>query len=224
MRSYDAQDTRRRLLEAAYAEFAKYGFAGGRVERIGDAAESNKAQIYRYFGDKARLFDTVVEQAVAEMEAEVPFDPHDLPGYAARLARLHERRPQIMDLCTWQRLERGDAEPNPAGVAYARRQIDAIAGAQAAGELPLHFPPGVLLGLVLHIATGWAAVSPEYETAIDIPDPDQRALHIENAVRLLLGQPLRQAGQGRLPLPAGAMALATSAPAKSFARRPPDTS
>lgn len=163
------------------------------MERIGEAADSNKAQIYRYFGDKARLFDIVFEHATAEMEAEVPFDPHDLPGYAGRLARLHERPPEIMNLCTWQRLERGDAEPNPTGVAYARSQIEAIAEAQTAGELPAYFPPGVLLGLVLHIATGWAAVSPEYETAIDVPDPDQRALQIENAVRLLLSQPLATA-------------------------------
>ena len=42
---------------------------------------------------------------------------------------------------------------------------------------------------MLHIATGWAAVSPEYEAAIDVPDPDERACHIETAVRLLLGQP-----------------------------------
>jgi len=189
MHPYDAQATRRRLLAAACAEFAEYGFAGARVERIGDAAESNKAQIYRYFGDKARLFDTVVEHAIAEMEAEVPFDPHDLPGYAGRLVRLHERRPEIMDLCTWQRLERRDGVPHPAGIAYAQTQIDAIAEAQKAGEIPTCFPPGVLLGLVLHIATGWAAVSPEYEAAIDVPDPDERACHIETAVRLLLGQP-----------------------------------
>jgi hypothetical protein len=131
----------------------------------------------------------VFGQAIAEMEAEVPFDPHDLPGYAGRLVRLHERRPEIMDLCTWQRLERCDSEPSQAGVAFARAQIEAIAEAQAAGDLPAHFPPGVLLGLVLHIATGWAAASPEYETAIGVPDPDERARHIENAVRALLGEP-----------------------------------
>jgi hypothetical protein len=39
------------------------------------------------------------------------------------------------------------------------------------------------------VATGWAAVSPEYEAAIDVPDPEQRGRHIENAVRLLLGRP-----------------------------------
>jgi hypothetical protein len=64
-----------------------------------------------------------------------------------------------MRLCTWQRLERTDAEPNPAGVAYARAQIDAIAQAQKNGDLPAHFYPGFLLGLVLHLATGWVSVS-----------------------------------------------------------------
>jgi AcrR family transcriptional regulator len=191
MHRYDAEATRTRLLDAAAVEFAEHGFAGARVDRIGDAAESNKAQIYRYFGDKAALFETVVQHAVAEMEAEVPFDPHDLPGYAGRLVRLHERRPEIIALCTWQRLERGaGGAPSPAGVGFARQQIDAIAEAQKNGEIPDHFPAGVLLGLVLHNATGWAAASTEYVTAIDVPDPDERARYIENAVRLLLGQPL----------------------------------
>ena len=144
MASYDAQATRRRLLDAAYAEFAQYGIAGARVERIGEAADSNKAQIYHYFGGKTQLFDAVCEQAIQQMEAEVPFDPYDLPGYAARLVRLHERRPEIMRLCTWQRLERTDGEPDPAGVAYARAQIDAIAQAQKTGDLPAHFHPGFL--------------------------------------------------------------------------------
>ena len=182
----DARATRRRLLDAAYREFADHGIAGARVERIGEAADSNKAQIYHYFGGKTQLFEAVFEQALGEMEAEVPFDPHDLPGYAARLVRLHERRPEIMRLCTWQRLERGQGEPDPAGVAFARGQIDAIARAQKTGDLPAHLHPGFLLGFVLHLATGWVSVSPEYEAAIDVPDPQDRARHVENAVRALL--------------------------------------
>ena len=189
MATYDAQATRRRLLDAAYAEFARYGFAGARVDRIGEAADSNKAQIYHYFGGKAQLFDAVCEQAILQMEAEVPFDPRDLPGYAARLVRLHARRPEIMRLCTWQRLERADSELNPAGIAYARAQIDAIAQAQKAGDLPAHFHPGFLLGLVLHLATGWVSVSPEFEAAIDVPGLEERARHVEDAVRILLTQP-----------------------------------
>ena len=189
MARYDAQATRRRLLDAAYAEFAQYGIAGARVDRIGEAADSNKAQIYHYFGGKTQLFDAVCEQAIQQMEAEVPFDPYDLPGYAARLVRLHERRPEIMRLCTWQRLERAETELNPEAVAHARSQIDAIARAQKAGDLPAHLHPGFLLGFVLHLATGWVSVSPEYEAAIDVPDPEDRARQVENAVRALLTAP-----------------------------------
>ena len=193
MATYDAEATRRRLLDAACAEFAQRGFAGARVDRIGESAGSNKAQIYHYFGSKTQLFDAVCEQAIQQMEAEVPFDPCDLAGYAARLVRLHERRPEIMRLCTWQRLERGDGEPSPVGVAYARAQIGAIAKAQENGDLPAHFHPGFLLGLVLHLATGWVSVSPEFEDAIDVPDPEERARHVENAIRVLLGQALTPA-------------------------------
>ncbi|MEY9929646.1 AcrR family transcriptional regulator [Catenulispora sp. GP43] len=189
MAPYDAQATRLRLLEAAYREFARFGFAGARVDRIGEAAESNKSQIYHYFGGKSQLFDAALERAIGEMEAEVPFDPTDLPGYAARLVRLHERRPEIMRLCTWQRLERTDDELNPAGMAYARSQIDAIARTQKNGDLPAHLHPGFLLGFVLHLATGWVSVSPEYEAAIDVPDSEKRARHVENAVRALLTAP-----------------------------------
>jgi hypothetical protein len=136
-----------------------------------------------------RLKRAQVDGPILQMEAEVPFDPYDLPGYAARLVRLHERRPEIMRLCTWQRLERTDGEPNPVGVGYARAQIDAIAQAQKTGDLPAHFHPGFLLGLVLHLATGWVSVSPEFEAAIDVPAPEERARHVEDAIRTLLSQP-----------------------------------
>ena len=77
----------------------------------------------------------------------------------------------------------------PARVAHARGQIDAIAQAQKTGGLPAHFHPGFLLGLVLHLATGWVSVSPEYEAAINVPDPEERAGHVEKAIRALLSQP-----------------------------------
>jgi hypothetical protein len=46
-----------------------------------------------------------------------------------------------------------------------------------------------VLGFVLHLATGWVSVSPEYEAAIDVPDPEERARQVENAVRALLTAP-----------------------------------
>ena len=62
----DAEATRRRLIEAATSEFAEYGIAGARVDRIAADARSNKAQIYRYFKNKEGLFDAVMTELAQE--------------------------------------------------------------------------------------------------------------------------------------------------------------
>ena len=59
----DAAATRRRLIDAARAEFAQYGIAGSRVDRIAANAGANKAQIYNYFGSKDQLFAAVWERS-----------------------------------------------------------------------------------------------------------------------------------------------------------------
>ena len=42
----DAEDTKRRIFEAATAEFADHGIAGARVDRIAARAGANKQLIY----------------------------------------------------------------------------------------------------------------------------------------------------------------------------------
>ena len=105
----DSEATRRRLLDAATEEFAAYGIAGARVDRIAEAAKSNKAQIYHYFTNKDGLFDAVFNAMCVETVQEVPIDTSDLPEYAGRLFDSYERRPYVQRLATWYRLERGDS-------------------------------------------------------------------------------------------------------------------
>src|ERR1700712_2015759 len=108
----DAQATRRRLLAAAAAEFAAVGIAGARVDRIAEAAASNKAQIYHYFGSKDALFDAVFHLLVVQTVRDVPIDATDLAGYAGRLFDGYEKNPDIGRLATWYRLERaGTSHP-----------------------------------------------------------------------------------------------------------------
>src|SRR5215469_16111855 len=109
----DADATRARLLTAARREFAAFGIAGARVDRIAAESGSNKAQIYHYFGSKDQLFDAVFAAMVDEVVREIPLDADDLPGYAARLAEGYEQHPDALRLVTWQRLERS-TEPPPA--------------------------------------------------------------------------------------------------------------
>jgi AcrR family transcriptional regulator len=59
----DAEQTRRRILDAATAEFARKGLGGARVDEIALRSKANKRMIYHYFGSKENLFKTVLEDA-----------------------------------------------------------------------------------------------------------------------------------------------------------------
>ncbi len=58
--SAEKLETRRRLLEAAKAEFADRGFAGARFDEISLAAGYSKGTIYNYFDSKADLFQEIL--------------------------------------------------------------------------------------------------------------------------------------------------------------------
>jgi AcrR family transcriptional regulator len=144
----DAEDTKRRLLEAAAAEFAERGIAGARVDRIAAAASANKALIYSYFGNKEDLFGAVFDALVVDTVQDVPIDPDDLPGYAARLFDRTQQQPYALRLALWHSLERGSATMPAAVVAANRQKVAAIEAAQRAGRISDRFPAGELLVLV----------------------------------------------------------------------------
>ena len=60
----DAEATKKRLLDAAEAEFARKGFAGARLGAIAAAAASQQALVHHYFGDKEGLYQAVLTRAV----------------------------------------------------------------------------------------------------------------------------------------------------------------
>ena len=183
----DADATRRRLLDAATEEFAAYGIAGARVDRIAAAAKSNKAQIYHYFGSKEALFDAVFGAMAADTLAAVPIDVADLPGYAGRLFDSYEQRPHVQRLATWDRLERGGPDHLvEAVVASNRGKVAAIAAAQRAGDLPDRFSAVDLLGLVLHLSSFWQSQVPEYDVLVARHSRAHRRRVVVDAVRALL--------------------------------------
>lgn len=59
----DAEQTRKRILDAATAEFARKGLGGARVDEIALRSKANKRMIYHYFGSKEKLFKAVLEEA-----------------------------------------------------------------------------------------------------------------------------------------------------------------
>ena len=181
----DAEDTKRRLLEAAAQEFADRGIAGARIDRIAATAKANKALIYTYFGNKEDLFDAVFNALVVDTVHDVPIDPDDLAGYAGRLFDRNLSHPQALRLAIWHALERGGtAALPPAVIAANQAKIEAIAAAQAAGRISARFPPEELMVLI----TGMSILgSPDL--AMLEPNSrdkrDQRRRAITDAVRAL---------------------------------------
>jgi TetR/AcrR family transcriptional regulator len=74
----DAARTRKKIVEAAKAEFAARGFAGARIAEIARRAKLNKQLLYHYFPSKDALFDEILEQTIFEREALAGSDdsPH----------------------------------------------------------------------------------------------------------------------------------------------------
>ncbi|MFC7328221.1 TetR family transcriptional regulator [Marinactinospora rubrisoli] len=161
--------TRDRIIEVATREFAEHGIAGARIERIVAAARTNKAQLYAYFGSKDGLFDAIFFGSLERIMNVVPIDATDLADWAVRLYDEYLRRPDLIRLATWARLER-----RPAGhlVADAERLDDpklrAIAEAQAAGTVRPGDPFDVM-AVVIAMSMAWSPVSNVYAATADEP-------------------------------------------------------
>ncbi|MEU6553360.1 TetR family transcriptional regulator [Streptomyces sp. NPDC046915] len=172
----DSSATKARLLDAAFAEFAAYGIAGARVDRIAETAGANKRLIYVYFGNKEQLFDEVLRRAMTEGAESVPFDVEDLPGYAGAIFDHLVARPDLMRLRLWKLLERPSAtrlEPDA-----FRHKAAEVADAQQRGRVARGVEPSDLLTMVLATAQAWFwATEGAPEEGDQVWSPQRLALH-----------------------------------------------
>ena len=163
----DATETKKRLMKAAIDEFARYGLAGARVDRIAENAPANKRSIYMHFGTKEELFDRVVADSMLTLAESLTLDDGDLPGYAGSLFDRLEQWPHIRRLYLWAGLERQQAVEME--VEQYRRRVAAIAAAQQAGRIRADIPAAELMAMVLALVMSWdsasrslQALEPEY--------------------------------------------------------------
>lgn len=100
--------TRQALLRAARDEFAEYGLAGARVDRIAEAAGVNKERIYGLFGSKDKLFDVILIDSLREfMQTVQPLADTEVGDYVAKLFDYHHDNPKLLRLMLWEALHRG---------------------------------------------------------------------------------------------------------------------
>ncbi|MEU7478170.1 TetR family transcriptional regulator [Lentzea sp. NPDC042327] len=177
--------TRQRIIDVATREFAEYGIAGARIERVVAAARTNKAQLYGYFGSKDGLFDAIFSGSLERIMDVVPIDATDLAGWAVRLYDEYLERPDLIRLATWARLER---RPTGHLVADADRvdagKLEAIAQAQAAGLVRAGEPFDVM-AVVIAMSMAWSPVSNVYAATADeaAEEHERRRAFLHDSVR-----------------------------------------
>ena len=112
--AWDTEGTKRKIKDAATAEFTRHGPAGTTVERIAKRAGVNKERVYNYFGSKDRLFSAVLRDELTKAAEAVPpaFDEgEDVGDYAGRLYDYHRQRPELIRLLCWEALTFVDELP-----------------------------------------------------------------------------------------------------------------
>ncbi|MGH2905283.1 MAG: TetR/AcrR family transcriptional regulator [Solirubrobacterales bacterium] len=71
MRQLQADDARRRLIEAAGTLFAERGYNDSSVAAIGEAADASRGLVNHHFGSKENLLWAVIEDHIHDWEHEV---------------------------------------------------------------------------------------------------------------------------------------------------------
>ncbi len=184
-------ELRETILGAARSEFAQYGLAGARIDRIAKAADASKERLYAHFRDKEALFRSVVATDTADFFAAVTLRADAVPEFVGDIYDLTCRRPEHLRMMTWANLEGFNLDPPPDDdrESVLARDIRTIEAAQAAGHVDPSWSPMDLLVLLFGIALSWAQ-SPHPDAATTDPAivAARRAAAIEAARRIVAPQ------------------------------------
>lgn len=196
-RTYDSEATKNRIFAAAAAEFAQYGIAGARVDRIAAQAQANKQLIYSYFGNKEELFAAVLQQKLEQLAAAVVVAPERVPEYVGELFDFHVANPETIRLLLWEGLHYGaETVPNEAvRTDHYRQKATAIAASQSQGIADVALDPRHVSFMLLSLAGWWFAV-PQIARMQIVGDTDasaalarHRAHVVEAARRIVMPLP-----------------------------------
>lgn len=168
----DEGELRARIVAAAAAEFARAGYAGGRIEKIAQAAGCDRALIYFYFRNKERLFEAVLDSGAEQAAQEMPAQPDSLAEGLVYWFGRNLAEPQRIRLVMQEALaEAPHSPPPPRRVAYLDRQLEVVKAFQARGWLRRDMSPRHLLTAILALTSFPACFPKVAEVSLDAADP-----------------------------------------------------
>ncbi len=152
--------TKDRILDAAFAEFTKHGFAGARVDEIAGRAKCNKALLYQYYGDKEALFKHVLELKMQQMRGIATDDPERFPDVIGEFFDFHAANPWITKLMLWEALDfGGKAVPNESERSkHLATHVADIERFQAEGRCDPTLDPQMTLVTLIGMVQIWFAL------------------------------------------------------------------
>ena len=106
--AHDPDRTRSLLMGAAVREFGEHGYSGARIERISRSAGVNRERLYSYFGDKRRLFETVLADRLSTVLDTTPVrgsGPEAVAAFAAAYFDACLEASDVPRLVVWEGLE-----------------------------------------------------------------------------------------------------------------------
>jgi AcrR family transcriptional regulator len=180
-------ELRGQILDAARAEFARYGLAGARIDRIAQTAHASKERLYAHFGDKETLFREVMSTDFAEFYRAVSLSPAAVPEFVGQIYDLARTRPEHLRMITWARLEGFTLdEPQTDGQSIFDQTIADIERAQADGYVDPAWLPIDLITVLFGIGLAWAH-APEPDATINDPGEivRRRGAAVEAARRIV---------------------------------------
>ncbi|MFD9888282.1 TetR/AcrR family transcriptional regulator [Amycolatopsis sp. NPDC059027] len=150
-RQRDPERTRKLLLDAAAAEFARHGFAGARISAIAARAGVNQQLISYYFDGKEGLYQALSDSWWQYENELVTSDMK--PSEGIRQYALEAlKNPDGVRLFAWGGLEYSGPQDDPDQVRRAermRRSVDGIRALQESGQLPAEVDPACLMIMLM---------------------------------------------------------------------------
>ena len=157
--AWDTEGTRRRLKEAATVEFAERGPDGTTMARIAERAGINKERLYKYFGDKRALFESVLTDELDKLAASVGRPEsglEDIGEFAGRTYDYYAAHPELIRLLLWEHLSGGPAADEANRTAHYKAKAQAYAAAQDKGVLDGDLDPAHQAFRAMIRNTRWA--------------------------------------------------------------------
>ncbi|HEX6521073.1 MAG TPA: TetR family transcriptional regulator [Streptosporangiaceae bacterium] len=177
--AWDTEGTRRRLKEAATAEFAERGPDGTTMARIADRAGINKERLYKYFGDKRALFEAVLTDELDKLAASVAPVPAGFEGigeFAGRTFDYQSAHPELVRLLLWEGLSGSPVADEANRTAHYKNKARAYAAAQRDGILDSEIDPDHMVFLIIGLAAWWIS-APQLARMVTGADDSAPAEH-----------------------------------------------